>query len=439
MLMFFIIEQYRINEVRSLQKPVALFISMYFPPEPGGGATAAWNRATILDKIGYKVLVLTGFPSYPNGKVDESKYRGKYFYMEKVGPFFVYRLRLFPLKHEGFLRRLLLFLNFLVVGELYIFKLLSGKVKLDLVYSLAPIMFSCFMGKFISSIFQSFFIYEAADLWPEELVVTKSKIVPFITPIGKLLARITYSLPDMIITVSWSAAEYIKKYYRPRVPVYGIPIGVDPAMFAPVAKHFARDYLISRGIFPGRVSGKFIVLYSGLLSSAQCVKSLAIAALQLTRDRDIEIIIVGDGEEKEDIEQFKVKHNLPNLHLLPYQPRSLIPMIVSAADVCTVLLSPDAILNIALPTKFYEYLCCKKAIIGVCDGELANVINEYHIGLTSRPDNIENLVSNILKLKDSPNLLKEFETNCDRVLQLYSLPSIAKDFSVKLMASRPPH
>ena len=63
---------------------VALLISIYFPPEPGGGSTAAWNRAMILRKIGFSVFVLCGFPSYPSGKVLDPKYRRKFFYIEQL-------------------------------------------------------------------------------------------------------------------------------------------------------------------------------------------------------------------------------------------------------------------------------------------------------------------------------------------------------------------
>src|SRR5438093_12637421 len=77
---------------------VALLISIYFPPEPGGGSTAAWNRAVILHKIGFYVFVLCGFPSYPSGKVSDSKYRRKLFYVEEQENFTLIRLRLLPLK-----------------------------------------------------------------------------------------------------------------------------------------------------------------------------------------------------------------------------------------------------------------------------------------------------------------------------------------------------
>src|SRR5919108_3876051 len=145
---------------------VALLISMYFPPEPGGGSTHAWNRATVLHKIGYSVFVIAGFPTYPNDKVLDPKYKGKFFYIESMQPFKVIRFRLIPLKHAGYIKRLILFLNFAFLTIFYMPKILRITGKIDIVYSLAPITFSSIIG-FLYSIFtKSFFVYEAADLWP---------------------------------------------------------------------------------------------------------------------------------------------------------------------------------------------------------------------------------------------------------------------------------
>ncbi|MDF0681314.1 MAG: hypothetical protein P0116_10145 [Candidatus Nitrosocosmicus sp.] len=94
---------------------VVLLISLYFLPEPGGGATAALNRAKLLKGIGYNVFVVCGFPTYPKGKLIDQKYKGKFFYVEKIGDFTIIRLKLIALSHEGYLKRLIIFLNFFFV------------------------------------------------------------------------------------------------------------------------------------------------------------------------------------------------------------------------------------------------------------------------------------------------------------------------------------
>src|SRR5919112_64198 len=114
---------------------VALLISMYFPPEPGGGSTLAWNRAMILHKIGYSVFVICGFPTYPSGKVSDPKYKGKFFYVEAMKPFVLIRLRLLSIKHVGYVRRLVLFLNFVFLSIYYMPKILRIAGKIGIVYS----------------------------------------------------------------------------------------------------------------------------------------------------------------------------------------------------------------------------------------------------------------------------------------------------------------
>ena len=142
---------------------------MYFPPEPGGGAITAWNRASILSKIGYAVFVLCAFPSYPSGDVTEPKYKGKVFYLEKMENVTLIRLRLLPIESRGQLRRFILFLNFIFLSLIWMPKILRITFNIEVVYALAPNMFSCLIGFIYSKVTKSFFIYEVSAFWPEEL------------------------------------------------------------------------------------------------------------------------------------------------------------------------------------------------------------------------------------------------------------------------------
>src|ERR1044071_322688 len=168
--------------------PVALLISLYFHPEPGGGSVTALNRALILHKIGYSVFVLCGFPSYPAGKITDPKYNGKFFYVEKMDDITLIRLRLIPLKSKGYLRRFILFLNFISLSLFYMPKILSTSKEISLVYALAPIIFSSYIGAIYSKVTKSFFIYEVSALWPEELIASRSLLHFIVLLSGKVLA-----------------------------------------------------------------------------------------------------------------------------------------------------------------------------------------------------------------------------------------------------------
>lgn len=410
-------------------KNVALLITIYFPPEPGGGSTHGWNRAMILHKIGYSVYVLSGFPTYPTGKISDQKYKGKLIFVEKIEPFVVIRLRLFSLSHTGYLRRFILFMAFICLGVIHIPNVLRVTGKVSLVYSLSPILFSSIIGWAYSKVTKSLFVYEAADLWPEELIIVKSALTPIVMLIGKVAAKISYAIPDIIITVSDLAAETISSKYKPTAPVYAAPIGVDASKFQRVAKENSRLKLIKNGILPDSLESAFIVLYSGIISSAQQVENLAYAAEKLNGEKEIAILVVGDGEEKQKLLDLVSELRLDNLYLLPFQPRHVIPALISASDVCTVLLSPKPIYEIAVPTKFYEYIACGKPVIGVCKGELARIINSYRIGRTANPGDIEMIVEIIQELRNSPTLIREMEANCFIALQTFSLDNVSSIFS----------
>jgi len=415
-------------ETNRVCKGIALLLSIYFPPEPGGGSSAAWNRAYILHKIGYSVFVICGFPSYPSGKVLDPKYRGKFFVMETIDSFTVIRLRLLPIQYTGYLRRLVIFSNFVFLTLFFMPKILGIAGKINLVYSIAPIIFSSFIGVFYSKITKSLFVYEVSDIWPEELAVFRTPLWFIIGPIGKLVAKLSYIGPNIIIAIGNLAAAYISKEYRPKGTVFAMPIGVDPNKFPRLSKDECRVELVNNGILPENLVNKFIILYSGLISNATRVENIAYAANKLKDEKDVVFLIVGDGEGKQNLTRLKAEKNLDNFYLLAFQPREIMPDIISAADVCIVSLPPEPIFDVDVPTKFYEYLACRKPLIGISQGEVAEIINSSNIGRTAKAGDIDNLVGIIKELKNSPALMETLKDNCYATLNRFSLDSLASSF-----------
>lgn len=403
---------------------------MYFPPEPGGASTAAWNRATILYKIGFSVFILCGFPSYPTGKVSDSKYSGKLFVVETIENFTLIRCRLLPLQSSGYLRRFFLLMNFVLLSLLYMPRITRITGRIDVVYSIAPIIFSSFLGYIYSILTKSFFIYEVSDLWPEELIVFNTRLYFIIFLIGKVVAKLSYVFPDMIVTISELASEHVSKTYNPRAPIYVLPIGVDLSKFPTKSKESARKELVKHNILPDDFQNRFIILYSGLISKATRVENLAYVADKLHEDnKEILFLIVGEGEEKQKLVELKSTLKLDNLQLLPFQPRIFMSSIISAADVCVVSLPSAPIFDVDVPTKFYEYLACYKPQIGICSGDLAKIINSNKIGSTVIDGDINRLKETIITFKNSPSLMHSMQENSRTTLQEYTLDNLASKFN----------
>ena len=412
---------------------IALLISIYFTPEPGGGARTAWNRALILHKIGYTVFVICGFPSYPTGRVIETTYRGKFFYVEKMNNFTLIRLRLLPLESRGYLRRLILYMNFIFLSFIWMPKILTISLKPELVYALAPNMFSCIIGFVYAKVTKSFFIYEVSAFWPEELMALSIRLYSIISLFGKPFAKLSYVLPDMLVVISNSAAKYVANNYHPKVLIYAMPIGVDPDRYPSRTKESSRKELIQKNILPAVLENKFIVLYAGVITKVTKVINLILAADKLKDNQNnIAFLIIGEGEEKEGIEQFKSDNMINNLYLLPFQDAKWVPYIISAADVCVVPLSPESIYETTLPTKFFDYLACNKPQIGICGGELEELINTNKIGLTVKDGEIDRLVNVVLSLSNSPSLIDSMILNSGQLLSNFTLSRLSFNFDKAL-------
>jgi glycosyltransferase involved in cell wall biosynthesis len=415
----------------------ALLISMYFPPEPGGGAITALNRASILHKIGYSVYVLCGFPSYPSGKVTEEKYKGKFFYVEKMNDFTLIRLRLLPLASKGYLRRFILFINFNFLTLLWIPKILRISSNTQLVYALAPILFSSIIGFLYSKLTKSLFIYEVSAFWPEELEALKNKGYFILLHLGKIMAKISYLLPDILVVISHYAEKYLNENYHIKRQIHVMPIGVDPSRYPHKNKESSRKELIEKNILPEVLENKFIVLYAGVITRVTKVENIFYAADKLNNNQnDIAFLVIGEGEEKERLNEFRKVKGLNNLFLLPFQAYVMVPYIISAADVCVVPLSTGQIYETTIPTKFFDHLACNKPQVGICEGELSNIINTNKIGVTLKDGEIDKLVDTIIYLKDSPLLLKCMEKNTNGVLQMYTLDILASKLK-EVLKKRP--
>jgi glycosyltransferase involved in cell wall biosynthesis len=419
-----LIMNYRTN---SLGAKVVLLFTLYFPPEIGGGSTGAWNRAMVFLHLGYKVIIVTAFPSYPLGKIDDLKYKKKLYLIEKTGMFTIIRFRMPSLNHNGYIRPLIIFISFVLVSIFYLPLVYEISRKPNLIYARSPVIFASFIGFVYSKILRCDFIYEVPDLWPEELFFRNTTLSNFLSKIGIQIAALSYKLPNKIITVSKAAEKYIIQHYHPKSPVYGIPVGVDLSTFRNVPKAEARIQLMNLSLISSNDLDKCIILYSGRISSAQKIDCLLIAANKLKDNSNILIYIVGEGPDKKRIEKIKADKKLENVIILPAQKRELMPVLISASDICTVFLSPESIFSIALPTKFYEYLACGKPIIGICKGELAEIVTDNQIGETCEIGNCEQLIQVIKKMSNSSEI-KVYETNSKNLLTQYSINQLSLKF-----------
>lgn len=150
------------------------------------------------------------------------------------------------------------------------------------------------------------------------------------------------------------------------------------------------------------VSDKFVIGYSGNFGRAHEFGTVLDAAEQLRTASDIVFLMIGEGQQRGYVEREVKRRALTNVIMKPFQPVEQLSQSLCAADVHLVSLKPE-LEHCIVPSKFYGVLAAARPTIFIGDpnGEIANVVRDFHCGLSLCPGEVETLVSSILLLRNS--------------------------------------
>ena len=361
-----------------------LLVTQYFYPEN----FKSNDIAIELTKRGHEVTVLTGLPNYPEGKIYKS-----YGFFKRTKEYYqgvnVIRTWLVPRDKGGGIRLFLNYFSWAFFASFRAFSL-SFQKKFDvvIVHETSPITqgFPAIVVKKIQKIPLHFWVL---DLWPESLTsaggITNKYVLSFFTTMVKYI----YNNSDKILISSKGFKESInsKGNYSDRLVYF---------------PNWAEDSILTGNIdysIPNLPQG-FKIIFAGNIGAAQDVDSIIKSALLLKEKIDIHFIFLGDGRNKEQLEDFVLKNDLNNtVHFLGRFPIEAMKTFFEQADVLLVSLKDEMIFNLTVPAKLQAYMCAKKPILGMLNGEGAEIINEAKCGFSVDAGNFEGLAKIILEMQ----------------------------------------
>ncbi|OGR13578.1 MAG: hypothetical protein A2341_09445 [Deltaproteobacteria bacterium RIFOXYB12_FULL_58_9] len=158
---------------------------------------------------------------------------------------------------------------------------------------------------------------------------------------------------------------------------------------------------------------KFVVQYSGNLGLLHDAQAIIEAAAILKDDAEIRFLVIGGGRRHREIMAAKREKGLHNIKVLPYQPRTVLDISLSAADVALVSLRSE-VEGLAVPSKTYGALAAGVPVvfIGDADGETARLLRAADCGLTVSDG--KGLAQTILALRNNPSRLGQLAANARR-------------------------
>src|SRR5690606_11897163 len=156
----------------------------------------------------------------------------------------------------------------------------------------------------------------------------------------------------------------------------------------------------------------FKVMFAGNIGESQDMETIMEAAQLLGNRPEIKLIIVGEGRKLDFVKKFVKEHTLAeSVHIMGRYPAEAMTACCSRADVMLASLKAEKVFQYTVPAKVQAYMSVGKPIIGMLDGEGAEIINEANCGVSVPAGSAEKLSKAIVTLSvlDRQELRKQGE------------------------------
>lgn len=366
-----------------IDQPKLILLTQWFEPEP---TFKGLVFAKALQRSGFAVEVVTGFPNYPGGKVYDG-YRVRPMTREVIDGVHVTRLALFPSHNQRALSRIANYLSFCLSSFLY---LTFVSRRADIVYVYHPPLTSGIAAAAAKFFRRTPTVIDIQDLWPDTLAATGMLDNPHILKIVGAVCNWVYRRMDHIVVLSPGFKTMLTAR---RVPAGKIDVIYNWADEASISKPTDdRTAAIPN-------DGKFRVLFAGNMGRAQALDTAIDAAKILTtRAPNLELCFLGGGVEVTRLERRVLDERIANVRFLPKVPMAEVGNFLAAANALLVHLRADPLFEITIPSKTQAYMAAGKPVLMGVSGDAADLVLKSKAGLHFAPENPAALAAAIEKL-----------------------------------------
>lgn len=268
-------------------------------------------------------------------------------------------------------------------------------------------------------------VFETRDLWPEgaiELGIIRNK---WIIKLAYGFEKMCYRHAQLIVALSPGMKSYIeKKSGHSKVisvtNAANIELFNTPKQFkalVPALKPL--NYAIYTGNI-GKVNNSYL-----LLQAARWIKAHNI--------KDLYILIVGDGQLRDELVRTKETESLDSLLIHGLIPKTELVSLIQHAIASLVPLQNSPVLDTSSPNKFFESLAAGTPVIQNTQGWMKDFLEENEVGYTIRHDDAAGLVDHLILLRDEPILYKKMAEKAREIAKKeFDKNVLAKQFRLEL-------
>jgi glycosyltransferase involved in cell wall biosynthesis len=142
---------------------------------------------------------------------------------------------------------------------------------------------------------------------------------------------------------------------------------------------------------------KFVVMHSGNLGLSQSLETLVDAANLLRDVPGLQVVFVGEGVKKAELQERARALQLTNVTFLPFTPKERLGESFATADVFVISLQ-RGLAGYIVPSKLYGILAAGRPYVAAVEDqcEVAALTRAHECGLLAEPGNARELADQIL-------------------------------------------
>jgi glycosyltransferase involved in cell wall biosynthesis len=364
-------------------------VGIYYAPEVTGIAVNNVDMAHSLRDAGHSVTVMTGMPHYPEWRVHEP-YRGHLRRNELLDGVQVRRFRNYVPAHQTALTRGLYEATFLMNAAVA-----AIRPRPDLVIGVIPALTGGWLARFHARRFGARFGLIFSDLTGK---AAEQSGLPGGTSVARAVRRVELGLAR-----SAAGIGIIADGFRD----YLVAGGVDDDRIHRIVNRnrpptqspqLPRDEVRRR---MGWGEEEFVVLHSGNMGYKQALDNVVRAAALAARRRQLRFVLIGDGNQRVELEKLARRLDVPNLEFLPLVPTRDFDAILASADLLLVN-QRGSVTDMSLPGKVTNYFAAGVPVLAAVasESETAIEVRRSEAGLVVSPDQPEALLAGIERLAD---------------------------------------
>lgn len=338
-----------------------LIHSLIFSPDGVSTAYLYNDIAMAFQKKGYEVVVLSTTPHFNVVQEQLAEQPMKWGVWGLFKKSCHKGIEVFHVPQKKFKSTLLRLIGF-VYWHIVSFFVGLGIKNVDLILSPSPPLTIGLLNLWLAKIKGCKVVYNVQEIYPDILGKKEGLVFNVLSK----LERKVYNSSDAVTTIDQVFYDTIVGRFNEPEHLHIIPNFVDTDLYRSGVSTAELD----KNLFPDTDTIK--LLYAGNIGFAQDWEPL-VRLVEKTKDLNVEYFLIGEGVRKSYVEEKKRELGLDKLHILPYQPRHLMPAILAYSDAQYIFMTPE-MEGMGFPSKIYTIMACGRPLV-VCSGKNTPIVN----------------------------------------------------------------